>query len=120
MISIRQWVERQRKHRSRCIAEQINELQRDFDAERRSEHKNDFPNWDEECEQETLRRSIKSVVESYPEICYRPRTWVWFFRWALAILVAYIGIAFMAHALRHPEMTETQRFLDFWSALLWQ
>lgn len=114
MLSIRQWVHHQRRHRKKLIVEEINELQRDFDTDRRC----GFPNWNEGCAQESLRNSIKSVIDSYPEVGYRPRTWVWFFRWALAILCVYIGIAFMIHALRHPEMTDTQRFLDFWNAFL--
>lgn len=119
MLSVKQWVERCRQHRSRNIKKEINQLQRDFDAEQRWRRKDpDIENWDEEFEREILADRIKAVVDSYPEVRYKPRTWVWFLRWGLSILCAYIGIAFLIHALRHSEMTETQRFLDFWNALL--
>lgn len=50
--------------------------------------------------------------------------WPWALRsWALraVILVAvYIGTAFIVYGFRHPEMTDTQRLLDFWNVLCWR
>lgn len=68
-----------------------------------------------------LQDDLRRIEESYPEpTLSQRRSWGWYLRWTGIVLLSYVGIAFMAHALRHPEMTETQRFLDFWNALLWR
>jgi len=39
----------------------------------------------------------------------------------LAVIVAiYIVISYTAYGFRHPEKTDTQRFLDTWAAMTWQ
>lgn len=46
------------------------------------------------------------------------RTFVWGI--VVAVLTAYIFLAFVTYQFRHPELTDTQRFLNIWEALTWQ
>ena len=75
---------------------------------------------DEQDVPEERERVGKRFDAECPPVVYRPRIWIWWGRWALALAVSYIGIAFVAHAFRHQEMTEVQRLLDFWNAMLWR
>ena len=38
---------------------------------------------------------------------------------ALVAMVVYYAVAYCAHAFRHPELTDTERFLRTWEALTW-
>ena len=38
----------------------------------------------------------------------------------LAVVCLYVGVSSVAFALRHPELTDTQRILRIWDALLWR
>jgi len=44
------------------------------------------------------------------------RFYIW---WLLAISI-YIGVACFAYALRHPEMTDTERLVRLKEAVLWR
>lgn len=45
-------------------------------------------------------------------------------RWAIAALAyggaIYVAAAVVTFAIRHPELTDTQRFLRLWDALCWR
>lgn len=41
-------------------------------------------------------------------------------RWLIVVACAYVFIASAAHAIRNPELTETQRFLHLVDAMLWR
>lgn len=41
-------------------------------------------------------------------------------RWFILAVGLYIAIAAMVYAFRHPELTETQRFLHLIDAVLWR
>lgn len=36
------------------------------------------------------------------------------------LLSSYVVVAMTAYALRHPELTDTQRLLRFWDAVTWK
>lgn len=40
--------------------------------------------------------------------------------WAINIVAIYVGVSIIAFALRHPELTDTQRLLRILDALLWR
>lgn len=40
--------------------------------------------------------------------------------WGFAVVAGYITVSLLVWALRHPEMTETQRLLHFLDAMLWR
>lgn len=61
-----------------------------------------------------------TAITEKPRKTFKPRTWRCWVRWALAFLALYVGTSFLAHGLRHPEMTDVQRFLDAWRALTWR
>ena len=35
------------------------------------------------------------------------------------VLGLYVAVASFCHAIRNPELTQTQVFLDFWKAMTW-
>jgi hypothetical protein len=36
------------------------------------------------------------------------------------IVVGYVALAGLVYMFRHPEMTDTQRFLNFFDAMMWR
>lgn len=48
----------------------------------------------------------------------KPSKSLWF-TLTLAVLV-YVAISHLVYALRHPELTDTQRLFNFLDALLWR
>lgn len=41
-------------------------------------------------------------------------------RFAVLVAIVYVGVSCFAFALRHPELTDTQRFFGIWDAVLWR
>lgn len=41
-------------------------------------------------------------------------------RWLVVVPIAYLTLAHCAYAFRHPELTDTERFLQTWEALTWK
>lgn len=41
-------------------------------------------------------------------------------RWIMLAAAIYVSVAALVYAFRHPEMTETQRFLHLIDAVLWE
>lgn len=44
----------------------------------------------------------------------------WFLFYLLCALAVYFVTSILSYAFRHPEKTETQRFLEIGRALLWK
>lgn len=39
---------------------------------------------------------------------------------AMVCAIIYVSVSGFAYALRHPELTDTQRFLSIYDAMLWR
>lgn len=49
----------------------------------------------------------------------KERLWAVVF-WAIGLLILYVSLSCIAFAFRHPELTDTQRFLHIKDAVLWR
>ena len=107
MVSVGQHLKRLNRQRDRKVAEEAHAIESHYDLS-------------DEDDRKHCREAIERLDLIYPKLQLKRRTWRWWTRWTLASLPAYVVTAFMVHALRHPELTETQRFLAFWDAMLWR
>lgn len=105
MVWLREWVRKRREERSQAVTEILERAKaRGYDAH--------DPEIHDELE--------AALAKAEPRIRYPARTWVWWLRWTGIAVLAYIGTAFMVFAIRHPELTDTERFLAFWDVLLYR
>lgn len=107
MFNFRRRIKQLNRERDGKIAQATRHIQHGYDLT--SEH-----------ERESCREAVAGLDRIYPELILKPRTRVWWVRSTLASIPLYVAIALMAHAMRHPDLTETQRFLAFWDAMLWR
>ena len=63
-------------------------------------------------------RPCMTVVEKSPPVWHKKAVRI--IRWIAFGAVAYIVSAYTAYRFAHPELSETELFLNFWEAMTWK